>query len=108
MEIADALLEEERWRQVLSSLVVCFFARGIYTPETVRQALSVAGFERSSDDIARLGRETLRRKYDFKLREGFDPAKLNIPHRVLETPSPLGVLDEGFLRRAISHLMDRL
>jgi len=107
-EIADALLEEERWRQVLSSLVVCFFARGVYTPETVRRVLSVTGFERSNDDIARLGRETLRRKYDFKLREGFDPAKLHIPHRVLETPSPLGVLDEGFLRRAISHLVDRL
>ena len=26
--------QEERWRQVLSSLVVCFFARGIYDRET--------------------------------------------------------------------------
>jgi aldehyde:ferredoxin oxidoreductase len=29
------LRDEESWRQILSSLVVCFFARGIYDPETV-------------------------------------------------------------------------
>ncbi len=26
---ADSLLEEQRWRQVLASLSVCFFARGV-------------------------------------------------------------------------------
>ena len=105
--VADALLEEERWRQVLGSLVVCFFARGIYTPETVLRALAVAGWDRSADDLARLGSETLRRKNEFKTREGFDPIKLRIPRRILETPSPLGVLDEDFLRRAIAHFTAR-
>jgi aldehyde:ferredoxin oxidoreductase len=105
---ASALLEEERWRQVLSSLVVCFFARGVYAPEVVRRALAVAGWDRSPNDLARLGVETLRRKYDFKTREGFDPAKLRIPRRILETPSPLGVLDEDFLHRAIAHFVDEM
>ena len=100
--VAEALLEEERWRQVLASLVVCFFARGVYTPEVVLRALAAAGFERSADDLARLGAETLHRKYAFKRREGFDPAALRIPGRILETPSPLGLLDEDFLRQAIS------
>ena len=40
-ELIDTLLEEERWRQVLSSLVVCFFARGIYSPELVTRLLGV-------------------------------------------------------------------
>lgn len=98
--IAEALLKEERWRQVLASLVVCFFARGVYTPETAQRALTVAGFERSADDLVQLGTEILRHKYDFKKREGFDLAQLRIPHRILETPSALGPLDEGFLKRA--------
>lgn len=100
-ETAEALLTEERWRQVLTSLVVCLFARGVYTEETVLRALSTAGFDRSADDLARVGRETLRRKYGFKLREGFDPDKLRIPRRILETPSPRGAVEEEFLRRAI-------
>jgi aldehyde:ferredoxin oxidoreductase len=103
--VADALLEAERWRQVLSSLVVCFFARGVYPPETVVQALALVGFERSLGDLDRLGAETLRRKHAFKVREGFDPAKLRIPRRILETPSPLGNLDEGFMREAIVRFM---
>jgi aldehyde:ferredoxin oxidoreductase len=99
--VAEALLKEERWRQVLASLVVCFFARGVYTPEVVQHALAAAGFERSADDLTQLGTETLRRKYDFKRREGFDLAQLRIPRRILETPSALGPLGEGFLRRTI-------
>ena len=90
---------------MLSSLVVCFFARGVYTPEAVLRALAVAGWDRSADDLTRLGSEILRRKHEFKTREGFDPAKLRIPRRILETPSPLGVLDEDFLRRAIAHFI---
>ncbi len=101
--VAEALLQEERWRQVLASLVVCFFARGIYTAETVQQALAAAGCERSAGELARLGEETLRRKNAFKRREGFDPSALHIPRRILETPTPLGTLDEEFLRRAIAH-----
>ena len=31
--VAAGLLEEERWRQVLTSLVICLFARGMYTPD---------------------------------------------------------------------------
>jgi aldehyde:ferredoxin oxidoreductase len=99
--VAKALLEEERWRQVLSSLVICYFARGVYTPEVVQQALAVAGLNRSRDDLAQLGIRTLQRKHDFKAREGFDLTQLHVPRRILDTPSALGSLDEDFIRRTI-------
>jgi aldehyde:ferredoxin oxidoreductase len=104
--VAEALLKEERWRQVLASLVVCFFARGVYTPETVLRALAVTSSEHTAEDLVRLGTETLRRKYAFKMREGFDPAALRIPRRILETPSPLGLLEEEFLRRTIARFVE--
>jgi aldehyde:ferredoxin oxidoreductase len=104
--VAEALLKEERWRQVLASLVVCFFARGVYTPETVRRALAVTSSEHTVEDLVRLGTETLRRKYAFKMREGFDPAALRIPRRILETPSPLGPLEEEFLRQCIARFVE--
>jgi len=104
--VAEALLKEERWRQVLASLVVCFFARGVYTPETVLRALAVTSSEHTAEDLVRLGTETLRRKYAFKMREGFDPAALRIPRRILETPSPLGLLEEEFLRQCIARFVE--
>ncbi|TET52467.1 MAG: aldehyde:ferredoxin oxidoreductase [Anaerolineales bacterium] len=106
--LAGELLGEERWRQVLASLVVCFFARGIYTQEAVLQSLAVAGFDCSEDYLAALGAETLSRKYDFKLREGFDPVKLRIPERILDTPSPLGPVDAAFVRQAVQAYADKV
>ena len=99
--VAKGLVDEERWRQVLTSLVICLFARGMYTPEVVLQALATTGVEWSADDLARCGADVLRRKYAFKQRQGFDLSTLRIPGRILETPTPLGKIDEGFMRQAI-------
>ncbi len=99
--VADALLKEERWRQVLTSLVICLFARGIYNQDMVLKALAVAGYNWTADDLARVGAETLRRKHAFKTREGFDLAQARIPRRILETPAPLKIAGEDFLRQAI-------
>ena len=67
------------------------------------QALACAGFDWTQADLERLGAETLRRKNAFKEREGFDLAKLRIPQRILETPSPTGPFDETFMRQAMAH-----
>ncbi len=99
--VAHALLEEERWRQVLTSLVICLFARGVYDLDTVRRALAVAGFERTEEEIRQLGAEVLRQKYAFKEREGFDVTQEPLPARIWETPSPAGPFDEEFLRTTV-------
>jgi aldehyde:ferredoxin oxidoreductase len=99
--VASALLEDERWKQLLSSLVVCFFARGVYTPDVTTRVLATVGWTVTRDDLNRIAADALRRKQAFKAREGFDATKLRIPGRILETPTPLGVLDEAFLRKAI-------
>ncbi|MFW6139211.1 MAG: aldehyde ferredoxin oxidoreductase N-terminal domain-containing protein [Spirochaetota bacterium] len=100
-QLAQKLLAEERWRQVLSSLVVCFFARKIYTPEVVSRALKISGCDYSDQDISRIGEKILAEKYAFKTREGFSADKLRIPGRILETPSPLGKIDSGYLREVV-------
>jgi aldehyde:ferredoxin oxidoreductase len=102
--VVDSLLAEERWRQVLTSLTVCLFARGIYTPEVVQKALAAVGFDRSAGDLERLGKETLHRKHTFKGREGFEWAQLRLPRRIFETAAPAGPFDEDFMREAIAYL----
>ncbi|MGY4706815.1 aldehyde ferredoxin oxidoreductase family protein [Candidatus Bipolaricaulota sp. J31] len=103
-ELARALFAEEARRQVLSSLVVCFFARGLYDLGTCSNCLSVLGIERDEEELRFLGEDILRRKYAFKLREGFDPGKLRIPARIAETSAPSGAIDPRYLREAIAAL----
>lgn len=107
-EIAEALLAEERWRQILASLVVCFFARGIYQPDVVSKALHLAGFDIAPEALHRVGEEIHSEKYRFKTREGFSLDKLRLPKRIFETPSPLGKLDEEVIRRAVEHIRKML
>ncbi len=93
-ELVEKALREEEWRQILSSLVVCFFARGIYKPEVVAKAFKPIGWDLSVDELEAKGRAIHRLKYEFKIREGFSLNKLRIPKRILETPTPHGRLSE--------------
>jgi aldehyde:ferredoxin oxidoreductase len=107
-DLVDVLIEEEKWRQILSSLVVCFFARGIYSPELVSRILNIAGFEVSEEDLDRIGKEIYIEKYRFKMREGFSLDEMRIPKRIFETPSPIKQLDEAYIRKALVHAKEML
>lgn len=103
-ELVQSLLEEERWRQILSSLVVCFFARGIYIPEVVSRALQVSGLNTSQDDLIRIGKEILMEKYLFKFREGFSFEILHFPKRIFELSTPVDDIREEYLLRAMAEV----
>ncbi len=100
--LAKKLFEEESYRQILSSIVVCFFARSVYNYPTIAELLEVPGFQFSEKDLASLGEEILRKKYAFKFREGFSLDELRIPKRILKTVSPHGYLNEKVLRDGIA------
>jgi aldehyde:ferredoxin oxidoreductase len=107
-DLAEALIVEERWRQVLSSLVVCFFARGIYSPTAVSEALQTAGFNLTPEQLNALGKEIHDNKYRFKLREGFQPDSLRLPGRFLETGTPAGQLDEKFFFETLASFKHKM
>jgi aldehyde:ferredoxin oxidoreductase len=98
-DLAEALIAEERWRQVLSRLVVCFFTRGIYTPKAVCGALQTAGFNLTPEQLNAIWTEVHDNRYRFKLWEGFRPDNLRLPGRFLETSTPAGPLDEKYFRK---------
>jgi aldehyde:ferredoxin oxidoreductase len=102
-EIAETLLKEERWRQVLTSLVICLFARRVYEPEIIVDALAAVGYETTEEKLIDLGARILREKYAFKRREGFKMEDLRLPQRIFETPAPAGPFDEDFMRATIRH-----
>lgn len=107
-ELGNALIDEESWRQVLSSIVICFFAREIYDRETVLACLASAGFDINGDHLLQIGREIHREKFKFKTREGFTFEGLRIPDRILKTAAPAQGLTEGYIRAALEHVRGQL
>ena len=108
-KVIDDLMKEEAWRQVLSSLVVCFFARGVYKPEVVVEALEPLGIKLSVEELQKLGWEIYAEKYKLKLDMGFDLEKdLKLPKRIFKTPSPHGKISEEFMQKALEYFRKRI
>jgi len=53
--------------------------------------------------LRELGNETFQRLYRFKVREGFNLAKEQIPRRMTEIETPYGRLDPVKLREMVRH-----
>lgn len=107
-KLIDELVEEEAWRQVLSSLVVCFFSRGVYKPSTVSRALEPLGLKMSEEELRKLGTEIYKEKLKLKLRLGYRLEDLKPPKRVFETPSPFGNISEDYVREALNYYKEKI
>lgn len=106
-EMVDRLIEEERLRNVLTSLVVCLFSRGAYKVERVIKALEPLGVHTTKEELLKIGAEIQRAKMEFKAREGYNPYKLRIAKRFFETPTPHGKLSEDRVRRMIELYVEK-
>jgi len=102
-EMAQKLFEEEAIRQVLTSLVICLFARNVYVPERIGRCLRLFGWDFNEAQIFELGRKILFEKNQLKREMGFDMENFNLPKRAVETPSPLGSIDESYIRETVKH-----
>jgi aldehyde:ferredoxin oxidoreductase len=107
-ELVESLINEEAWRQVLSSLVICFFAREIYTPELISEGFKVLGKELSIENLKRIGVKILKEKYRFKLREGFNLDELRVPERIFQTPTPFGKISKEFIDKCLKIAKEKL
>jgi len=107
-KVVDDLIAEEAWRQILSSLVVCFFARGIYKPGIVAEALKPLGIRMSEEEILKLGWRIYSEKYRLKFELGFRVDDLRIPRRIYETLTPHGMIREEYMEEALSYFKGRI
>lgn len=91
------LVDDERERVLLTSLVACLFARGVYNPEVIAAALDCLGhadLAGSLDDAS----ETVRRaRWRLKLQTGYDPRETHIPKRFSEITTWKGPVDAAYM-----------
>jgi aldehyde:ferredoxin oxidoreductase len=102
-DVVDKLLDEEAIRQILSSIAVCFFARGIYDLNLVSDGLKLVGFDLDEHQLHKIGQQIHLSKYKFKMREGFRFDKLDIPNRIYETKDPTGKITKEFITKGLDY-----
>jgi aldehyde:ferredoxin oxidoreductase len=91
-QMVTALVKEEKWRNVLNSLCICLFARGIYDENTVVAALKSIGIDTTIEELNQLGEDIFKLKHQLRTQMGYDTDKLRFPKRFFETESLTGKL----------------
>ncbi len=97
----DYIINEDRRRVVLTSLVSCLFARGLYTWDRVSRGLSIIGYEEQASRVEEIGEEIRKLRWKLKVAMGFDLDNVKIPKRYFETETFRGKPDPEFTNTLI-------
>jgi aldehyde:ferredoxin oxidoreductase len=93
----DFLVRDERERVLLTSLVSCLFARGVYTPELLAQCLEVVGLPDLAGNMDQAAGEMQRLRWQMRLATGYEPEKTTVPARFLDVETWAGKIDPDYL-----------
>ncbi len=107
-EVVDALIAEEQFRQVLTSLVACLFARKIYTEDRIIACLDSIGITKTKDDLVTIGKAIMANKLAFKKREGFDLSNAKVTQRLIEAPTPQGKISQDDVNKGIAYYLQKM
>ena len=92
-DLVKSIFDEEIERNLLTSLVICLFARKVYSRDVIIKALDSVGIKTTNEELTEIAREILRLKYRIKERLGYSLDSIKIPERYFETKTLNGKLD---------------
>ncbi|HAR97091.1 MAG TPA: aldehyde ferredoxin oxidoreductase, partial [Deltaproteobacteria bacterium] len=93
----DSLIKDEQDRVLLTSMVACLFARGVYTDELLASCLKVVGYDYLAGNLESVSLNIQGLRWKNRFATGFAPEKLSIPKRFYEITTAKGPLDGAFL-----------
>jgi len=87
------LIEDERERVFLTSMVSCLFARGVYSDEVLGNCLKSVGYGTLADSMDAVAGEIQQLRWRMRLGSGFRPESVSIPKRFSEITTRRGQVD---------------
>ena len=93
----DFLVQDERERVFLTSMVCCLFAREVYKEELLARCLRSLGYTALAENMKEVSLQIQRLRWRARVASGFDPAKVKIPKRFTEVSNWKGAIDQTFL-----------
>ncbi len=91
------LVQDERARVLLTSMVSCLFARGVYADQVISDCLRSVGYASLADSVDTVSGHVQKLRWQARLRTGFDPRSVSIPKRFLEVETWRGRIDGIYL-----------
>jgi aldehyde:ferredoxin oxidoreductase len=91
------LVQDEKGRVFLTSMVSCLFARGVYTDEVLGNCLKSVGYGTLADNMDAVAAGIQKLRWQMRVRSGYRPENVPIPKRFTEITTWKGQIDRAFL-----------
>jgi aldehyde:ferredoxin oxidoreductase len=91
------LINDEKGRVFLTSMVACLFARGVYTDEILEDCLKSVGYVTLAERMGSIASEIQRLRWNLRLRTGYRPENVSIPKRFSEITTWKGPVDRQYM-----------
>ncbi len=95
------LIEEEKQRFLLTSMVACLFSRKIYSNEVLAKALESTGLSRLAGDLDSRLTTLTRERWQLKKETGFQPSQVTLPRRFYQVETIRGPIPSDYMDRLL-------
>ncbi len=96
-EAVDFLVQDEKARAFLTSMVSCLFAREVYKDAVVAECLNAVGYRDLAETIDSVSQRIQRTRWKIRMKTGFDPDSVKIPERFKQVVTWKGSMDMNYL-----------
>jgi aldehyde:ferredoxin oxidoreductase len=107
-EAVDFLVHDEQERVLLTSMVACLFARGVYTEALLAECLTSLGYTALAANLEGLSQHIQKIRWQTRLATGFDPSKVSIPARFTEITTIKRKIDSEYLQALRTEYVKRI
>ena len=91
------LVKDEQGRVLLTSMVACLFARGVYSDALLADCLKSVGYGTLADTLGQVSKNIQHLRWKTRIATGYRPEDVTIQKRFLEITTGKGPMDGAYL-----------
>ena len=96
-QAVDFLVQDEKARVFLTSMVSCLFAREVYKEAVLADCLNAVGYGNLAENVDAIAQRVQKMRWQIRVKTGFDPESVKIPERFKQVVTWKGPLDANYL-----------
>jgi len=93
----EFLVQDEKARVLLTSMVSCLFAREVYKETVLSDCLNAVGYRSLAENLAPVSGRIQSKRWQIRMKTGFDPASVKIPARFRQVVPWKGPIDMDYM-----------
>jgi aldehyde:ferredoxin oxidoreductase len=93
----EFLIQDEKARVFLTSMVSCLFAREVYKEAVLADCLNAVGYRSLAENLDSISRRVQKKRWQIRMKTGFDPSSVKIPERFKQVVTWKGPMDTNYL-----------